>query len=73
MPQLDHNPSGDPATFASIGTADSLNHRATISARMPSHGWDYRLGMRGGRAATAGRRRHEDAVATGVVIARWKV
>jgi len=38
--------------YATIGTTDSLNQRATISARMAEHGWGYQRGIRGGRVDT---------------------
>lgn len=49
MATLGYRPGTVADGYASVGTSDSLNARATISARMTEHGWAYRRGVRGGR------------------------
>ena len=53
MPTLGYRPGATADAYATVGTTDSLNQRATISARMSEHGWGYRRGIRGGRIDVA--------------------
>lgn len=53
MSQIGYRPGSVADAYASLTTADVVNQRATISAKMPEHGWGYRRGIRGGRVTAA--------------------
>lgn len=52
MPTVGYKPGASATSYGFVGTANSVNQRASISINMPEHAWPYQISIRGGRRET---------------------
>jgi hypothetical protein len=64
MPSIGYEPGASAAAYGQINTADSINQRAYVSAKMVEDGWLYQINVRGGR---------RESTIPNVTLAAWAV